>query len=66
MNAEDQQLLAAMQPKAAGLYQAYNPIVTVEQARAMFQAKYGHTPKSVIVTGGAVMAGPICTSEATK
>lgn len=66
MENEDEALLTEMSPRPIGRYQAYTPNATPDQARAMFQARYGYLPHTVIVTGGAVLAGPIQAAKEAK
>lgn len=59
MDAQDEKLLSAMSPKPGPLFQGFSAHTTPDQARAMFRAKYGTEPATVLVTSGAVMAGPV-------
>jgi hypothetical protein len=40
-------------------YQRYIPQVTAEQARMLFERKFGYAPAEVLCGAGAVLAGPI-------
>lgn len=59
MDAQDDLLLKEMAPKEKGIWQGYTANTTADQAGVMFKKKYGVAPKSVLVTGGAVHAGPV-------
>lgn len=59
MDAFDNELLKAMTPKPGPLFQGFSAHTTPDQARAMFRAKYGTDAATVIVTAGAVLAGPV-------
>jgi len=52
--------------KKTGIFQGYIPAITEEQARMLFERKYGRPPEMVVRTGGSINAGPLTEEEAKR